>query len=173
MIYVLAYPEFERSVAESINRFRSAYEPERARLVPPHVTLVFGIRNAHPQEFLALCEHAADHVSEFAVDFTVGDIVYDPYEKTHKLLLLGSTGKSALIALHQQLYNGPHRAELNLDIPYRPHMTVATHEDRTIIERLDVAALGAFPIPGKIRSLEVVELVDNKLRPLRTVPLRK
>lgn len=173
MIYVLAYPEFERSVAESINRFRSAYEPERARLVPPHVTLVFGIRNAHPPDFLALCEHVADHVSEFAVDFTASDIVYDPYEKTHKLFLLGSTGKPALIALHQQLYDGPHRTELNLNAPYRPHMTVATHEDRTIIERLDVAALGAFPIPGKIGALEVVELVDSTLHPLRTIPLRK
>ncbi|WP_417676212.1 2'-5' RNA ligase family protein [Roseibium sp.] len=173
MIYVLAYPQFEPSVAESINRFRSAHEPERARLVPPHVTLLFGMRNARPQDILAHSEGVATHTPELAVDFTAGDIVYDPSEKTHKLLLHSSIGKNALISLHQQLCDGPHRAELKLDIPYRPHMTVATHKDRAIIERLDVAALGAFPIPGTIRALEVVELADNTLQLLRTVPLRR
>jgi 2'-5' RNA ligase len=173
MIYVLAYPEFEPSVAESINRFRFANEPERARLVPPHVTLVFGMRTPHPQDFLTRCEGVAGHVSELAVSFTASEVVYDPFEKTHKMLLPISTGKRTLIALHQQLYDGSQLAELNPDIPYRPHMTVATNEDRTIIERLDVATLGAFPLSGRIRAIEVVELADNTLHPLRTIPLRK
>lgn len=173
MIYVLAYLEFEPSIAESIHRFRSAHELERARLVPPHVTLVFGMRNTRPQDLLTLCEDVAGRVSELTVSFNEGGIVYDPFEKTHKLLLFCSTGKRRLIALHQQLYEGPHRAELNLDIPYRPHMTVATNKDRTIIERLDMAAIGDFPIAGTISALEVVELVDNTLQSFRTVPLRE
>ncbi|MEJ8476420.1 2'-5' RNA ligase family protein [Roseibium algae] len=173
MIYVLAYPEFELSVAERINRFRSANEPERARLVPPHVTLVFGMRNPHPQDFLTHCEFVAGHVSELAVSFMAGDIVYDPFEKTHKLLLPISTGKRTLIALHQQLYDGTQSAKLNPEVPYRPHMTVATHKDRAIIERFDVATLGAFPLFGRIRKIEIVELSDNTLHPLRTIPLRK
>ncbi len=173
MIYVLAYPEFEPNVAESINRFRFAHEPERARLVPPNVTLVFGLRNAHPQHLLAFCKGVAGLVSPFAVDFSASDVVYDPFEKTHKLLLLTSKGKRALTALHQQLYNGPQRAELNLDTPYLPHMTVATHEDRTIIERLDVAALVAFPISGTVRAIQVVKVADNTLHLLRTIPLQK
>lgn len=171
MIYVLAYPEFEPGVAESINRFRTAHEPERAKLVPAHITLVFGLRKAQPCEILVFCEDVARHVSELSVEFATSEIVYDPFERAHKLFLLSSNGTRALTALHKELYSGPHRAELNLDIPYRPHMTIATHEDRTIIEQLDVGAIGALPISGKISALQVVEHIDNRLHRLRTIQL--
>lgn len=140
-------------------------------LVPPHITLVFGLRKAQPQEFLVFCEDVARHASEFSVDFTAGEIVYDPFEKAHKLILLSSIGSRALTALHKQLYSGPHRTELNHEIPYRPHMTVATHEDRTIIEQLDVGTIGTLPISGTISALQVVEHIDNRLHRLRTIQL--
>jgi 2'-5' RNA ligase len=171
MIYVLAYPEFEQGVAESINRFRTAHEPERAKLVPAHITLVFGLRKAQPQKFLVFCENVARHASELSVKFTASEIVYDPFEKAHKLFLLSSIGSRALTTLHKQLYSGPHRAQLNHDIPYRPHMTVATHEDRTIIEQLDVGTIGSLPISGTISALQVVEHIDNRLNLLRTIQL--
>ena len=171
MIYVLAYPEFEPGLAESINRFRTAREPERAKLVPAHITLVFGLRKAQSQKFLIFCEDVAKHALELSVELTASEIVYDPYEKTHKLFLLSSTGSRALTALHKQLYNGPHRAELNLDISYRPHMTVATHEDRTIIEQLDVGTIGTLPLCGTISALQVVKHMDNRLHRLRTIKL--
>ena len=171
MIYVLAYPEFRPSVAEGINWFRTAHEPERAKLVPAHITLVFGLRKAQPHEFLAFCEDVAKHASELSVEFTTSEIVYDPFEKAHKLFLLSSIGTCALTALHNQLYKGPHRAELNLNIPYRPHMTVATDEDRRIIELLDVSTIGTLPISGTISSLQVVERIDNRLHLLRTIQL--
>ena len=47
MIYVLAYPVFEPMSAERINAFRAKHEPDRAKLVPPHVTLVFGVADEH------------------------------------------------------------------------------------------------------------------------------
>ena len=173
MIYVLAYPQFEPSVAERIRRFRIANEPARAMLVPPHVTLVFGLMNIRPYEFLAHCEAAADQSSQFDVSFVSGEVTYDPFEKTHKLLLVSSAGSSQLAALHQQLYEGAQRAELKVDIPYRPHMTVATNPDRTIIEHLDISSLGGFPLFGTIRALEVVKLANGRLHCLRTIPFAK
>jgi 2'-5' RNA ligase len=173
MIYVLAYPDFEPSVAGNIARFRRAHEPERAKLVEPHVTLVFGLRGVRPLEFVASCEKIAVDVSEIAVDFVATDIVHDPFEKTYKLFLLNSTGRDDLTALHERLYDGLNRSELHPAIPFRPHMTVATHSERAIIERLDATEIGAFPISGKIRALEIVELVEKTLVRLRTIPLRK
>jgi 2'-5' RNA ligase len=172
MIYVLAYPEFEPSVAGNIARFRHAHEPERAKLVEPHVTLVFGLRGVRPQEFVASCEKVAVGVPEIEVDFAATEIVHDPFEETYKLFLLNTTGRDDLTALHERLYDGPQRSELHPVIPFRPHMTVATHSDRAIIERLDAAAIGAFPIAGKIRALEIVELVERTLVRLRTIPLQ-
>jgi 2'-5' RNA ligase len=172
-IYVLAYPEFEPSVAENIARFRHAHEPERAELVEPHVTLVFGLVGVRPVEFAASCEEVAVGVFEIEVDFAATEIVHDPFEKTYKLFLMNSTGRDELTALHERLYDGPHRFELHPAIPFRPHMTVATHSDRAIIERLDAAAIGVFPNAGKIRSLVIVELVEKTLVRLRTIPLQK
>ncbi|WP_157982276.1 2'-5' RNA ligase family protein [Oceanicella sp. SM1341] len=173
MIYVLAYPQFEPSVAERIRRFRTENEPARAELVPPHVTLVFGLTNIRLQEFQEHCEAVASRSSQFEISFVSDEITHDPFEKTHKLLLVSSTGSSLLAALHDQLYDGAQRAERKDDIPYRPHMTVATNPDRTIIERLETSSLGGFPLLGTIRALEVVKLENGRLHHLRTTPFGK
>ena len=173
MIYVLAYPQFEPRVAERIRRFRTENEPARAKLGPPHVTLVFGLMNIRPHEFLAQCEVIADRSSQFEVSFVSEEITHDPFEQTYKLLLISSTGSSQLAALHDRLYEGVQRAERKDDIPYRPHMTVATNPDRTIIERLETSSLGGFPLLGILRALEVVKLENGGLHHLRTIPFGK
>ena len=172
MIYVLAYPEFEPVVADSIARFRVAHEPERAKRVRPHITLMFGLRSAHPLEFVAVCEQVAERSPKIAVEFASSEVVYDPFEKTHKLFLMVSAGKGELIALHERLYEGPHRSELAFDAPYRPHMTIATHRHRAIVEKLEVADIGPFPVHGTIEALEVVELANNTLHSLGTITLQ-
>lgn len=173
MIYVLAYPQFEPSVGERIRRFRTENEPARAKLVPPHVTLVFGLMNIRPHEFLKHCKVVADRSSQFQVSFVSEEITHGPFEKTHKLLLVSSPGSSQLAALHDQLQEGVQRAERKDDIPYHPHMTVATNPDRTIIERLETSSLGGFPLLGTIRALEVVKLENGGLHHLRTIPFGK
>lgn len=173
MIYVLAYPQFEPSIAERIRRFRTGNEPARAKLVPPHVTLVFGLMNTRPHELLGHCEAVASRSSLFEVSFVSEKITHDPFEKTHKLLLVSSTGSSQLAALHDQLYDGVQRAEQKEDITYRPHMTVATNPDRTLVERLDTSSLGGFPLLGAIQALEVVTLENGILYHLRTIPFGK
>ncbi len=171
MIYVLAYPDIAPAPAQRIDQFRRAHEPDRAKLVPPHITLVFGVQGQHQAVVLRRCHEVARSSAPFAIEFSRCDVVYDPFEKTYKLFLMCALGKDALTDLHNRLYDGPHRAELNTDIPYQPHMTVATNPDRAAIERLDLGDLGPLPIAGTIRALEVVALRDGKLRALDTVPL--
>ncbi|KRW94123.1 2'-5' RNA ligase family protein [Paracoccus sp. MKU1] len=173
MIYVLAYPQFEPSIAERIRQFRTENEPARAELVPPHVTLVFGLMNTRPHEFLEHCEAVANRSSQFEMSFVSEEITRDAFEKTYKLLLVSSTGNSQLAALHEQLYEGAQRAEQKEDITYRPHMTVATNPDRTIIKNLDTSSLGGFPLLGTIRALEVAKLENGRLHHLRTTPFAK
>ena len=59
MIYVLAYPVFEPNSAERICAFRAEHEPERANLVPPHITLVFGAAKEHLQTISGLVDMAS------------------------------------------------------------------------------------------------------------------
>lgn len=173
MIYVLTYPEFETGVADRIAKFRSEHEPERAELVLPHVTLVFGLRNVQRSKFLSLCESVAAQVPEFVAEFSTYEVTHDPFEKAYKLLLLASMGGQTLSKLHEQLYDGPHRHELHPDHPFRPHMTIATNGEQPVVEKLDPSEIGAFPLVGIIRSLEIVELAGKHLHRLQTIPLRK
>lgn len=96
-----------------------------------------------------------------------------PLKRHTNFFLLCGKGKDLLTELHNQLYEGLHRAELKSEFPYQPHMRVATHADRRVIEQLDVADIGTLPITGTISALELVELVAGKLNSLKTVPLRK
>lgn len=173
MIYVLAYPEIEPSITEKLDAFRLMHEPKRAELVRPHITLMFGLTKNESQACLTFCAEAAAGTSEIALGFHATESSYDPFEKAHKLFLMSLTGRDELIALHEQLYAGPQRSELAADIPYRPHMTIATNQSCDVIEQLDTAAIGPFPYPSVIRALDVVELANGKLISLGTIPLQK
>ena len=119
-----------------------------------------------------LCDAVSRRTFEFTVAFDSSKTSYDPFEKKHKLFLICGKGSDEITALHNQLYDGPHRSELNPEYPFQPHMTVATSADRAELEHLDVADIGEFPITGKVRALELVRLVDGTLDLLSTKPLQ-
>lgn len=171
MIYVLAYPVFAPATAVRIDTFRAAHEPARAKLVAPHITLVFGLRRVQAAAFIEFCQTQIGSQPSLPITFDGSEIVHDPFEATHKIVLTCATGRAALHALHQSLYDGPHAAELDPSIPYRPHMTVATNRDRAALDRLDIRALGPFPISGTIQALDVVEHRGDVLVPHARLPL--
>lgn len=152
MNYVLIYPIFDPTTAERIARFRSAHEPERARLVPPHITLVFGLDSQHAPILAKRCRVLADQNSAFSVTLTKSEIVFDPFEKAHKLFLICTAGSERLTALHDRLYQGALRMCLDPDHPFRPHMTVATQRTRQGVESIDPQDLGPLPITARIAA---------------------
>ncbi len=171
MLYVLAFPEFAPHTLQAIDGFRRLHEPERASRVRPHVTLVFGLHTAQSSEVIAKCRAAAGTTGNLTVTFAQTEVVFDPFEHTSKLFLICERGKDVLTALHHLLYDAPYRTELRKDIPYKPHMTIATHPERARIEQLDASVLGPFPIRGMIHALDIVETEAGRLRTLARIPL--
>lgn len=171
MIYVLAYPQFDTKISLSLATFRKIHEPNRAQLVAPHITLVFGVRNTPVEDIERICRHVATANSAISLEFSMADVSYDPFEKKHKIALLCSVGASPLISLHEQLYDGPHHRELHPDIPYRPHMTVGSNADVSKVERVDVALIGDFPIKAMVKNLSVVSLVGGELHSISSISL--
>ncbi|MEL7212216.1 MAG: 2'-5' RNA ligase family protein [Pseudomonadota bacterium] len=171
MIYVLAYPAFEPNTAARIRTFREMHEPDRAKLVPPHITLVFGMDDIH----LAAVSERVDTVSRQAravpVLFDRHVSAFDPFEETHKIFLLCGDGRAEITSLHTQLYDGAHRSELSPAHSFEPHMTVGAYRDGAALDRVDISAVGQFPIKGLVSSLELVRLDGEKLTTLRSMPL--
>ncbi|WP_425037310.1 2'-5' RNA ligase family protein [Primorskyibacter sp. S187A] len=173
MIYVLAYPEFEPFCATRIDDFRAAHEPHRAKLVPPHITLVFGAQSAHAQVITDLALAVADQTQEFPVIFDEHAIEFDPFEQKHKIFLLCGDGAHQVTAMHKQLYEGDHRADLSAAHPFRPHMTIATYAERAQIECVDVADAGDLPLRGTLRALDIVRFSNGTLTSLKKIPFRR
>lgn len=171
MIYVLAYPHFEVKVSHALTAFRDLHEKERATLVAPHITLVFALADSLSQEIIAVCERVASQTSVIPIEFSNSEIIFDPFENTHKIMLLTSVGRDRLTTLHEQLYDGLRHKEQDNDELYRPHMTVATNSERLIIENVDTSSLGFFPIKATISSLDVVKLSDGKLSTINSILL--
>ncbi len=171
MIFVLAYPEFERSCSDRIQAFRAEHEPVRAGLVPAHVTLVYGMSDRYLQQVAALVEKVSTQTRAFSVGFADYTIEFDPFEHKHKILLLCGEGAGQVTALHNQLYEGEHRAEFDTTHPFRPHMTIASYDERAEVEQVDVSEVGTLPFYGHVRALEVVQLVDGRLETLKSAPL--
>lgn len=170
MLYVLAFPKFTTKVTRSIDLFRARHEPERARLVGAHITLAFGLSGVDAHEFSQSCRKAVAGTRTVHVEFHRFDIDYDPFEKSHKIFMLCSTGSDALGALHRALYRGAHRDHLESDV-YRPHMTIATNAEREVLERSRPTSIGTFPIHAVVDAVDVVRIAGGALEKLATIPL--
>lgn len=173
MIYVLAYPVFDQISAELIRTFREKHEPQRAKLVPPHITLVFGLANEHLQTVSGLVDCASRQFSAIPIAFDSHVKEFDPFEKKYKIFLHCSEGSAAITLLHNKLYEGPHRSELSSSHPFKPHMTIGSHDTQTDIDQVDVCAVGQFPIQASVSSLVLVQLEEERLTTLKTVSLIK
>ncbi|MDX8352438.1 2'-5' RNA ligase family protein [Cognatiyoonia sp. IB215182] len=173
MIYVLAYPEFDPLCDKRIHDFRAKQEPHRAKLVPPHLTLVFGVKSEHLSVITELAEAVSRETQAFRITFGDHAIELDPFEQKHKIFLLCGKGGCKVTALHNRLYNGEHHDEFSEKYSFRPHMTVATCDTSAQIERINVSDVGPLPLHATLRALEIVQLSNGALSTLIRLPFRQ
>ena len=163
MLYVLTYPVLAKPDDERIEAYRRTYEPERARLVRAHITLVFGVRTIETNDL-------ASRVAAFVTKKPAFQVMFDRAEETespgglHNVFLLAGQGALALENMHQELYAGSLGSELLPNLPFRAHMTVATAASADFIQpaTTDVPKLG-LPIRGVINALNVVSMENGTL----------
>jgi 2'-5' RNA ligase len=163
MLYVLSYPVLSGADHEQIEAYRQIYEPERARLVRAHVTLVFGVRTIGTNDLVSLVAALAMKRPAFKVTFERAEQTESP-EGIHNVFLLAGEGAVALQSMHQELYAGSLGSELLPGMPFRAHMTMATASSAALIQpaMADVPKLG-LPIRGLINALNVVLLQQGVL----------
>ncbi|MEM8971226.1 MAG: 2'-5' RNA ligase family protein [Pseudomonadota bacterium] len=171
MIYVLAYPQFEPRLAARLEAFRAVHEPERAQILRPHITLLFGVARAHEANIAALFVGLIGVMPSFWITFGTTKVVHDPYDKAFKLFLVCDEGGENVVALHRHMYDGPHIAELNPEVPYEPHMTVGASQDEGNLKAARIRDIGPLPIEAVVRELALVEYSGGKLSTLAVTHL--
>jgi 2'-5' RNA ligase len=172
MLYVLAYPQFGPDDLAIIEKFRAEFEPQRAAMIRSHLTLMFGTTAVREDEVARLAKRVASTAIRFRIVFAGLESVHDPLEGTQKLFLLPTTGGRRITEMHDALYAGLPSETLNADIPYAPHVTIATSDDQRVAQTaLAAAAEIPLPISGTVDALAVVEVIGRHLRPVVQFPL--
>ena len=167
---VVASPEFGKAELEWLTHLRTAGAHS---LGAPTFTLVFpGAESAARvvQHVEATC--AVTPRIRFCLRTAM--IVPEHRMGLFHVFLVPEEGFGAIIRLHDRLHVGPLACCLQPDMPYIPHLTVASTTEFAAARRM-MAMLNAkaLAIAGRIDEIEVRERDGSGARCLATVPLQR
>ena len=175
MLLSVAYPNISEADSARIRAFRELHDHSYVDVIAPHWTMIFpGSSEGIEQEIIEkrIYEVAAQNKS---IDFVCRyALVYDDDSNDdYYIFLVPDEGFSAISLLHDQLYAGFMRDRLRLDIPFLPHIGIATHKDR---DHLYVLATewnqNATEIRGSIDTLTLCSYDGKKVEDLQHYPLK-
>lgn len=172
MLYTVGYPELSTEDQSFIAELRREYDSPRRDIIGAHFSLVFGVRDLADADYTAHVRSVAAQAQ--AVRFTCRYAMLgadDTGDMAH-VFLVPDEGYSTLSLLHDRLYTGKLEPFHRLDIPFVPHITVATTKDRrhakSLCTQLNRTGLC---ISGALRSLSIGSLEEGRFRTLVTMPL--
>ena len=173
VLAAVCIPRFPADAASWLQQLRERYDPKHARLVPPHVTLVF------PTDLLAEVPFVAHVVSHLrganggTVGFSSAREFEDASAGAHLVYLLPSFGAELLLQLHDKLNSGPLRPRPRSESQYLPHITLGRFSSA------DTAAAVAAeinetsnPITGGVDAVDIVHVSEDLVRHVHTERLR-
>jgi 2'-5' RNA ligase len=161
----VGYPKLEESDHRWIESFRARHDPQASR-IRAHFTLVF------PVELAA--EPVIEHFSAILRSARAIPLVLRRAEPVADLIAGGShvflvpeEGRDEIVALHDQLYGGPLRPLLRLDIPFLPHITMGAAATRDECQRLaDELNREALAVEGILEQVDLIEVTKEGVKPV-------
>ena len=132
---ILIFPKFKN--LNLIQEVRLKYD-NLAKLVPPHVTLVFPFSDSIcDSELVSLVKSKIQNLAPFYVNFKGVLLDYDTYTNSHFIYLKCIEGSDNIQKIHDILYSTfPLSSHLNTNIKYIPHITLG-HTDNINIKLYD------------------------------------
>ncbi|MEM7253220.1 MAG: 2'-5' RNA ligase family protein [Pseudomonadota bacterium] len=170
--YALCYPTFSPEDGRLVEQFRRTFEPDRARLVGAHVTLVFGTGLVAPPELSRLVRRAIGTIPRFSTTLARVATDEDPISGSFKLYLVPSDGQAQFRSMYRRLHAGRLARDVRPNTPFAPHITIATSRIEADIAQARVEAR-ALPLPmaATIDSVVIASLRDHILSEVDTIPL--
>lgn len=170
-LLILAYPYLPERDLRWIEDIRAAHDP-LYEVVRAHVTLVFHLRSVSAEHLIEHAQMITRSVQPFEVVFRCASVVKDPFSDQTHVFLVPDEGNAALIKLHDRLYTGQLAAELRLDVPYIPHITVGGSTDPLACKALaDELNRQEFRLAGAVAEVVVVRYEASKVETIGRAPL--
>jgi 2'-5' RNA ligase len=168
-VFVIAPLTLQPADAERVALLRKTYDPN-ATVVPPHVTMVFGVDDGLESEALRWVRIQAGAFAAAALRFTLATVARDYENSAWYLFLMPKAIPPALSELHRRLNSGPLQGAP--DGVFDAHLTLGRFQERVLAEAVarDCNASGVA-IEARIASLEVVLFDGQDARNRTVLPL--
>ena len=168
---VLSYPELSPGDHAWIQSIRAEHDTQY-EIVGPHFTLVFPVTSQEQDAFVTHVRNRAQGQAKFYFVLRCAVVVKDALSAHTHVCLVPDEGHSTMVKLHDRLYTGPLAAELRLDIPFIPHLTVGNAANAQACKRLadDLNARGVS-IHGEIAALDVARYEGGRVESIGRIEL--
>jgi len=170
MLYTLCYPTLSDKDDGFIRSFRREHDLPFHGVVDYHFTIVFGIADIPTEQYV---EHMrANLLGQRRIDFVcryaaLGD---DSESDDFYVFLTPVEGLSDICRLHDKLYSGELKKFHRIEIPYIPHIGIATMPDAKKIQSLcDELNENSFSIAGTLESATICAYDGTKVVDLERI----
>jgi 2'-5' RNA ligase len=168
---VIATPRFSKADLAWLAGLRRALA---RNIGAPHFTLVFPGSDLDAPSYAAEVRSRAAGVRRIRLRLRSAIVVPDPQVRACHVFLVPDEGFGALVRLHERLHAGRLATCLRPDMPYLPHLTVASldgvDEARRLAAKLNEQDIS---IKGTIEELEVQRRDGEVARCYARVPLAR
>jgi hypothetical protein len=171
-LLAISYPSISSADLEWIQSIRRRHDVLYYGVVAPHFTLVFPTFDLEQHAFAAHIRGRAQGQAPIAISLRCALVVKDLLSDYTHTFLVPDQGFSDIVKLHDSLYRGVLADKLRLDIPYIPHIGVATSPDPEVCRRVADEINEQNPqIDGSLRIIDIVQYANRAVTTLEQIPL--
>jgi len=169
---VAAFPNLS-SHKSWINEFRAQNDP-LARFIEPHITLVFPTSALTGEQLDGEISKLVKGVVPFRLALRSAMIMPEIGSMRNQahIFLVPDEGFGSLVRLHDRLYSGRLKADLRLDIPFVPHLTIGAGINLKTAKALtDSLNAKDFEIGFTLQELFIVKIEEQNRERVISPPI--
>ena len=171
-LFALCYPKLSSEDRRFIDAFRDRHDLAYRDVVRPHFTIVFQVRDLPEPTFSEHVARIAQESGSFRFVCRYAMVHNDVSSNDYYVFLVPDEGFSKLALLHDALYTGVLAPRLRVEIPYVPHIGIATLNDASRCKELADELNGRrLSIGGQVEDISVVEHNGQVVIDLKHFPL--
>ena len=171
---VIAYPELAKNDFDSIQNYRKQNDQSLFDVVDPHFTFIFPVNDFTEREFIdeIKLQSADSELIRFNIKCAI--INKDAFNEYYHVFLVPDKGYNDIMKLHDKLYSGRLKSNLNSGIAFIPHITIGNSADMDLCKAMADEWNGqSFSISGVISQLSIIKYENNAVMLIEKIELKR
>jgi len=156
-LYTLAFPDLDKGATDWLASLIALHDPDTAARVGAHFTIGFGVSGLSETIYSSHLQSVATATAPITFTCRRAVVGTDHEHDFGYVFLVPDEGNSDLYALHDAFYTNAMTEFRRLDIPFKPHITVA--QVASVLDAANIASQinsTGCEISGHIRTISAV-----------------